>query len=298
MSTLTIIGICLSIFALFFGCFVLYYSRYQQNKAHRNLFELFYQSFKGEKRSLKVEFADFKEHHPNWIGILPQLLPAFSKEEFYRIDIDKNSKSDWQPMAEWLGTGAWLKIFTKSVYPDALCATHLVSKKIDDSEQDAKEEPTIEIPFFVNPNRHFDDLEDEEESVLIVSDDKEQTEAGEPSLANVSVSVVPIRRLPYIGDDKHDVVIPGSAKLSMTTDEILKASRQNSDNLKRKYAYRDTIVRDGDKSILEKERYHNFLEPERRLSTFWGNMERYIRNYYLHYNEEEFLYYTIAGTFK
>ncbi len=78
------------------------------------LFDEFRMAYKGTRRGLETELADFSRKHSDWKAAIPLLMPALEKEIRYRSRLASSEQFEpsWKNLKTWLSQRCWEQEFT------------------------------------------------------------------------------------------------------------------------------------------------------------------------------------------
>ena len=79
-----------------------------------NLFDEFRIAYRGTRRGLETELADFRKKHIGWMEIVPLLMPALERELMHRKQLAANQQFEpsWKNLRTWLSQRCWEQEFT------------------------------------------------------------------------------------------------------------------------------------------------------------------------------------------
>lgn len=77
-------------------------------------FDEFRIAYRGTRRGLETELADFKHKHKDWKEVIPLLMPALEREVKYRNQLinSEQFEPNWKNLKTWLNQRCWEQEFT------------------------------------------------------------------------------------------------------------------------------------------------------------------------------------------
>jgi hypothetical protein len=77
-------------------------------------FNEFRAAYRGTKRGLETELADFKSRHKDWKEAIPLLMPALDREVAYRNQLVSSERFEpsWKNLKTWLNQRCWEQEFS------------------------------------------------------------------------------------------------------------------------------------------------------------------------------------------